>query len=121
MSPIREAALVSRVAHATQSVDDFLSARALGVPRPETYFAEWERGISVYDNLAYALRRAERNRTGLGRFVATLVVPDDGSVRFAKTFGRHHFTIYGEPENLLALIREPVIAAGPADGVHGNE
>jgi hypothetical protein len=103
------------------TVDDFLSARALGVPRPETYFAEWDRGISVYDNLAYALRRAERNRTGLGRFVATLVVPDDGSVRFAKTFGRHHFTIYGEPENLLALVRGPVIAAGPADGGHGNE
>jgi hypothetical protein len=70
----------------------------------------------VYDNLAYALRRAERNRTGLGRFVATLVIPDDGSVRYAKTFGRHHFTIYEEPETLLALVDGPVIATGSANG-----
>ena len=91
------------------------------MPRPETYVAEWDRGISVYDNLAYALRRAERNRTGLGRFVATLVVPDDGSVRFAKTFGRHHFTVYGDPETLLALVRGPVIAAGSTNGEPGDE
>jgi hypothetical protein len=96
------------------TVDDFLSARALGVPRPDSYVAEWDRGISAYDNLAYALRRAERNRTGLGRFVATLFVPDDGSVRFAKTFGRHHFTIYGEPESLLALVRGSVIGVEAA-------
>jgi hypothetical protein len=103
------------------TVDDFLSARALGVPRPEMYVEEWDRGISVYDNLAYALRRAERNRTGLGRFVAPLVVPDDGSVRFAKTFGRHHFTIYGDPETLLVLVRGPVIAAGSSNGGRGDE
>lgn len=103
------------------TVDDFLSARALGLARPEAYIAEWDRGVSVYDNLAYALRRAERNRTGLGRFVATLVIPDDGSVRFAKTFGRHHFSIYEKPETLLALVHGTVIAAGPANGGQSNE
>jgi hypothetical protein len=102
------------------TVDDFRSARALGVPRPETYVAEWDRGVSVYDNLAYALRRAERNKSGLGRFVATLVVPDDGRVRFAKTFGRHHFTIYADSETLLALVRGPIIAAGSSIGEFGN-
>ncbi|MFN8591042.1 MAG: hypothetical protein U0031_06210 [Thermomicrobiales bacterium] len=102
------------------TADDFRSARALGVPRPETHVEEWERGISVYDNLSYAQRRAARNQTGLGRFVATLIVPDDGSVKCAKTFGPHHYTIYGEPEALLALVRGPVIAAGLFTGESGN-
>ena len=98
------------------TVDDFRSARAMGVPRPETYIAEWDRGVSVYDNLAYALLRAQRNRTGLGRFVATIVFPDDGSVRFAKTFGRHHFTIYEPPEKLLLFVRGPAISAFLVEG-----
>lgn len=74
----------------------------------------------MYDNLAYALRRAARNRTGLGRFVVTLVVPDDGSVKFAKTFGPHHYTIYGDAEALLALARGPIIAAETYNGDGGN-
>jgi hypothetical protein len=105
------------VRNETPTPDDFRSARALGVPRPETHIEEWDRGVSVYDDLAFALRRAERNRSGLGRFVARLVVPVDGSVQFAKTFGRHHLTIYGDPENLLALVRGSTIPADPPDGV----
>ena len=102
------------------ALDDFRSASALGIPRPEMHVEQWAHGVSVYDNLAYALRRASRNRTGLGRYVATLVAPEDGSVRFAKTFGPHHFTIYADPETLLVLVRGPVIAAGAPNGERGN-
>lgn len=102
------------------TVDDFRSPRAMGVPRPEEYIAEWDRGVSVYDNFAYALRRAQRNRTGLGRFVATIAFPDDGSVRFAKTFGRHHFTIYEPPERLLLFVGEPAISAFLVEGERGD-
>lgn len=93
------------------SIDDFRSARELGVPRPAIHIAEWDRGISIYDDLEYALRRALRNRSGLGRFVARLIVPADGSVEFAKTFGRHHYTVYGDPGDLIALVREPIFSA----------
>ncbi|MGH2616573.1 MAG: hypothetical protein ACRDJC_15135 [Thermomicrobiales bacterium] len=102
------------------TIDDFRSARAMGAPRPAEYIAEWDRGVSVYDNLAYALRRAQRNRTGLGRFVATIVFPDDGSVRFAKTFGRHHVTIYEPPERLLSFVRRPAISAFFVEGKGGD-
>lgn len=108
------------VRNETPTAEDFQSARAMGVPRPETNVDEWDRGISVYDNFDYALRRAERNRSGLGRFVATLAVPSNGGVRFAKTFGRHHYTIYGDAESLLALVRGPAIPAPAPNGDQGN-
>jgi hypothetical protein len=104
------------VRHRIPTVEDFRSPRAMGVPRPEDYIAEWDRGVSVYDKLAYALRRAQRISTGLGRFVATIVFPDNGSVRFAKTFGRHHFTIYETPEQLLLFVRGPAISAFLVEG-----
>lgn len=107
------------VRHRVPTVDDFRSARGMGVPRPEDYIAEWDRGVSVYDNLDFALRRAQRNRTGLGRFVATIAIPDDGSVRFAKTFGRHHFTIYETPERLLSFVRGPAVSAFLVEGERG--
>jgi hypothetical protein len=72
-------------------------------------------GISVYDNLDYALERARRNRTGRGRLVVAIVVPDDGSVEVAKTMrNRHHYTIYASAERTLELVRgEPIQAISP--------
>lgn len=95
------------------TIDDIRSARddgmALVDPR---YLREWAEGVSVYDNLDYALQRARRNRTGLGRFVVTIVIPDDGSIEVAKTMrNRHHFTIYAGPEQMLALVRGRTVRA----------
>ena len=89
------------------TIDDFRSARDDGVALVDPRFErEWAEGVSVYDNLDYALQRARTNRTGLGRFVVTIVIPDDGSIEVAKTMrNRHHFTIYAGPEQMLALVR----------------
>lgn len=51
----------------------------------------------------------------LGRFIAELRVPLDGSVRIELDNGRHgHCTIWGEPEDLLKL----VVRVWPLEGVH---
>jgi hypothetical protein len=66
---------------------------------------ECAEGISVFDDFAHACMLARTYHFQRGRFVARLVVPDDGSVEFAKTFGVHHYTIYyGSPESILALV-----------------
>ena len=92
------------------SAEDFRSARQDGLPLVDPrYVREWAEGVSVYDSLEYALGRARANRTGLGRFVATIALPDDGSVDFAKTMrNRHHFTIYENADLLLPLIKSVV-------------
>jgi hypothetical protein len=89
------------IRHAEPTIDDFRTAREDGLPLVDPkYHREWAEGISVYDNLLYALERARRNRTGLGRFVVAIVVPDDGSVEVAKTMrNRHHYTIYARADS----------------------
>ena len=96
------------------TIEDFRSARDDGMAHVDPrYRREWAEGVSVYDNLDYALHRARTNRTGLGRFVATIVIPDDGSIEVAKTMrNRHHFTVYADADQMLALVRgRPVSAA----------
>jgi hypothetical protein len=81
---------------ATPTLEDFKSARDLGKPlRSQRYEREWADAVSTYDDLAYAIERAIQTRLQLGRYVATLVVPDDGSVEVAQTTrDRHHYSIY---------------------------
>jgi hypothetical protein len=51
------------------------------------------------------MAKARQLEFSRGSYVATLVVPDDGTVEFAKTFGPHHYTIYyGSPRSILALV-----------------
>lgn len=88
------------------SLDDFKSHRALGLPLLEPAFErEWSEGISVYDAEAYAIRRAIKTRHRLGAFVVPLNVPEDGTVEYRQTgTNRRHYTIYGRPEDLIALV-----------------
>jgi hypothetical protein len=45
-----------------------------------------------------------------------LIVPDDGSVEFAKPFGVHHYTIYyGSPESILGLVADVVAIPDPPE------
>jgi hypothetical protein len=88
-------------------LEDFLSGRDLGKPRPATkYEREWAEGVSVYDDLGYAFEKAVKNRLLLGDHIAEVCVPLDGSVEFKQTTrDRHHFTIYGPARELLGRVR----------------
>lgn len=87
--------------------EDFLSARDLGVVKapPDGLEREWAESISVYDNLDYAVRRAETAARDIGRFVVPLSVPLDGTVELAQTGkNRRHYSIYGRPDDLIQLV-----------------
>lgn len=61
-------------------------------------------GVSVYDRLDRARKLATR-RPELGRFVAVMRIPDDGSTRVGRTGSRAgHHTLWGEPRMLLACV-----------------
>jgi hypothetical protein len=92
-------------------LEDFLSGRELGKPRPATrYEREWAEGVSVYDDLEWASAKALQNRLLLGDHVAVVCVPLDGSVEFAQTTrDRHHFTIYAAADRILELVQGSAI------------
>ena len=37
----------------------------------------------------------------MGRYIARLEIPEDGPIRFERTRGRGHFTLWGDPELML--------------------
>lgn len=66
------------------------------------------KGVSVWDSAEAAIKKARSLKFKRGSFIATLHVPEDGTIEFAKTMVAHHFTIYyGSPESILALMKEP--------------
>ena len=72
------------------------------VPSDPALAELWD-GISVQSTLNQA-RRKRRISPMLGQYVAVLRVPTDGSVRFQRTRGEGHFTLWGEPADLLAMV-----------------
>lgn len=109
--------LLYRIAQSNPTTEhDFTSQQALGRPlrfRTAKALRLWS-GVSVYRNR----RDAESLATDsphLGRFVAELRVPLDGSIRIELDNGRHgHCTIWGAPEVLMKL----VVRVWPIEGVH---
>jgi hypothetical protein len=86
------------------TLEDFTSNLALGKQIPaDPALAELWDGLSVQSTLAQARRRG-RPSPALGRFVAVLRVPTDGSIRFERTRGEGHHTIWGDSAVLLALV-----------------
>ena len=90
---------------------DFLSDKARGLPprndEPLTLHV-WD-GISVYQTLAQARRKA-RDYPFLGQFIAELNLDTDlPRIRIEKTFGRGHHTLWGT----AAALRRSVIAITP--------
>jgi hypothetical protein len=86
--------------------DDFLSFQALGIPlrRQTTKGLRLWSGLSVYRAREQAADLGARS-PHLGRFVAEVRLPLDGSFRLELDNGKDgHCTIWGEPEALLALV-----------------
>ena len=100
--PVREFHRIVRTDPPTRS--DFLSNLALGKRLPaDPALADLWDGISVQSTLSQAQRK-RRISPALGQYVAVLRVPTDGSVRFERTRGEGHFTLRGEPDDLLAMV-----------------
>ena len=66
----------------------------------------------MYDDFDHACETARAHRFRHGTYIVKVVVPDDGSVEFKQTFEQHHYTIYAEPEQILALA-EPIAVPIP--------
>jgi hypothetical protein len=84
---------------------DMQSAQVRGYaepPDPERR-AVWD-GLSVFSTLSQA-RRKQRTSPGIGRFIATLRIPTDGSVRFERTLrDAGHHTIWADAALLLKWV-----------------
>ena len=65
-------------------------------PMTLTWPGLWD-GLSSY-NTATQARRNARKRPSLGRYIAELRIPDDATVRVARTLNSPgHHTIWGDP------------------------
>lgn len=97
--------------------EDFLSHQARKGPPPPHIPVELRRlwhGISVYDTETDARRRAERSPY-LGRYVEELRVAERGSVTYEKTTrDRRHYTLWGDPDNLLQHVVGVVLIESPS-------
>jgi hypothetical protein len=86
--------------------DDFLSYQELGKELPEDAKPDvvdrWQ-GISLYDSEERA--RAVAERFGLGTYIATLDLPDDGRFRIERTGRRPgHYTVWGDADALCTFV-----------------
>ena len=89
--------------------NDFLPYAARGgtVPTDPELRRLWH-GISVYDTLDRAIRRA-RKQPHLGEYIAELQIPWGRSIRAERTGHRRgHHTLWGEPGALLACVNRVV-------------
>lgn len=99
--------------------EDFRSMADLGIVCASgRRYRECAEGVSVFDDFERACAVAWNHGFQRGRFVARLLVPDDGSVEFAKTFrDPHHYTIYyGSPESILDLVDGAAVPIPSAPG-----
>lgn len=85
---------------------DFTSNEALGIVPyrrdPET-LRLWD-GISMYDSEGRARRKA-RDFPWLGSYIAAVDVPETGELRYERTTSsRGHYTLWGDPSTLRAMI-----------------
>ena len=87
------------------TVADFLSNAARGRARrgPEARRPELHTGLSLYDGEAAARATAQRFPF-LGAYLAAIRIPAAGPVRVEQTLGAGHCTIWGHPDDLLALV-----------------
>jgi hypothetical protein len=92
---------------------DFLSHKARGLPRRGGAVEQWE-GVSTFDNPTIAADMARRFNRGM--YLARLNLDSSGPIRWAKTRGEGHYTIWGTPAELLACVSEVV----PLDAAEGE-
>jgi hypothetical protein len=83
---------------------DFLPPKEVGKPlTDEAWRREWESAVSVFDDFNYIVKQLKRFPR-LGAYIATVLVLEDGSVEFARTGGRHHYSIFAPEEVVLNLV-----------------
>ena len=89
---------------------DFMSPEARGrVPRHPTVevLRLWD-GISAYETEEQARAKA-RELPRLGRYIAAVLVPEDGPIRHERTLDSEgHWTLWGEPAELLRRVTSVV-------------
>ena len=88
------------------TTDDFVSLLAKGIQvrtdDPESL--RLHSGISVSATEQQARTRA-RDMPWLGSYIAQLVIPETGPIRFARTLRvRGHHTLWGAPDSILACV-----------------
>ena len=86
----------------------FTSNKARGKPPrgPERDDPELWEGLSVYNNEEAARIQAKRIPS-LGSYLARLAIPTDSPISYKQTLTNPaHYTIWGDPEELLAIIEE---------------
>lgn len=86
---------------------DMLSQAALGrQPRendPET-LRRWQ-GISLFDSVERARRIGKRFPWNGNAYIATLAIPS-GRFQIEQTGRRGHYTLWGEPHDILATVTD---------------
>jgi hypothetical protein len=85
--------------------DDFLShvAQAKVLRRDDPESRRLAEGLSVWATEAQARRQA-RGLPWLGRYIAALDVPEDGPIKFEKTRGAGHYTLWCAPGEALNCV-----------------
>lgn len=61
------------------------------------------RGVSLFDSAELA-SSAARASPWLGAYVAAVAVPPETPIQFEQTYRAGHWTLWGEPAHLLALV-----------------
>jgi hypothetical protein len=89
---------------------DFTSRREKGLPPrgPELTRPQLWSGISVFDTPERA--RDVVRRTRMRGLLARLEIPDDAPIRLRKTLGSGHYTLWGDPEQLLGYVVYPLMS-----------
>lgn len=88
------------------SLDDMKSNQALGKePRGDDpdVLRCWD-GISLWDSLDRARAKARRHPWNSNAFVVELAIPT-AVFRLQRTFSRGHYTLWGEPHDILSCVR----------------
>jgi len=60
-------------------------------------------GVSTFDREQEA-RRTARRFPNTGTLIAELRIPRRADVTVAQTMGRHHYTVWGDPELLVTFV-----------------
>jgi hypothetical protein len=85
---------------------DFMSNEALG-RQPKRPLSDRDRdrwrGVSHFDSQELAKFAAGRS-PWLGKFIATVAIPPGVPIRREQTYRSAHWTLWGEPADLLALV-----------------
>lgn len=111
--------LFYRIVHSDQpTLDDFKSAKALGIPmaRPDPEIELIYDGVSVYATETQARNQA-RAKPFLGAYIAELAISEGDPITFRRSgTGRGHHTLWGDPADIKARVQRVIaITATPRE------